>query len=99
MDAQNTCIYTYNTFINPHQPPWRTLGSIGSSGEEVLLDHNAILREHGYVSVGVVKLSHDHAWLAYTVDTSGDDTYDAGECVGATSMALSEGNCLVIVRR
>lgn len=72
---------THNTVIT--QPTTIAhIGSTRSSGEEVLLDHNAILRKHGYVSVGVVKLSHDHTWLAYTVDTSGDDSYDAGLWVG-----------------
>ena len=43
--------------------------------EEVLLDENVQARGHSYFRVGGMEVSHDHALLAYAVDTTGDEKY------------------------
>ncbi|HKW13748.1 MAG TPA: oligopeptidase B, partial [Candidatus Krumholzibacteria bacterium] len=43
--------------------------------EEILLDENAMAAGHSYFHVGVREVSPDHRLLAYTVDTSGGETY------------------------
>jgi oligopeptidase B len=43
--------------------------------EEILLDENALAAGHSYFHVGVREVSPDHRLLAYTVDTSGGETY------------------------
>ncbi|SER09483.1 oligopeptidase B [Azotobacter beijerinckii] len=42
--------------------------------EELLLDPNA-LADGGYLSLGAFEISPDHARLAYSLDTSGDEIY------------------------
>lgn len=43
--------------------------------EEIILDENQLARGHSYFHVGVREVSRDHRLLAYTVDTSGAETY------------------------
>jgi len=48
--------------------------SVDESREELLLDPNA-LAAGGYLSLGAFSVSPDHARLAYSLDTSGDEIY------------------------
>jgi oligopeptidase B len=43
--------------------------------EEVLLNANEIMKDHRYLAVNIVKLSSDHQFVAYTLDTTGEETY------------------------
>jgi oligopeptidase B len=43
--------------------------------EQILLDENALARDHDYFALGVYRVSPDHALLAYGVDTKGDERY------------------------
>ena len=43
--------------------------------EEVILDHNALARGKKYFDVGLHAISPDHAHLAYSTDTKGDERY------------------------
>jgi oligopeptidase B len=44
-------------------------------GEEVLLDHDALARDHSFYSVGGVSVSLDGTLLAYSTDTVGNERY------------------------
>ncbi|KAL8142306.1 LOW QUALITY PROTEIN: hypothetical protein V2J09_015338 [Rumex salicifolius] len=46
-----------------------------STGEEILLDWNEIVRKYGYVHVGTCRISPDHNFLAYTLDTTGAEQF------------------------
>ncbi|WP_137820255.1 S9 family peptidase [Pseudomonas sp. 2FG] len=48
--------------------------SVDESREELLLDPNA-LAAGGFLSLGAFTISQDHARLAYSLDTSGDEIY------------------------
>ncbi len=52
----------------------RKKGSLEAE-EEVLLDENRLAEGHDYFNIGVFKVSPDHSLLAYSVDTSGSETY------------------------
>uniref|UniRef100_A0A8I6YGP8 Prolyl endopeptidase n=1 Tax=Hordeum vulgare subsp. vulgare TaxID=112509 RepID=A0A8I6YGP8_HORVV len=43
--------------------------------EEVLLDWNMIAEKFGYVHIGSCRISPDHRFLAYTLDTSGGELF------------------------
>jgi oligopeptidase B len=43
--------------------------------EKVLLDQNALAEGHDYFGLGAFKASPDHQLLAYSVDTTGSETY------------------------
>ncbi|CAM0951838.1 unnamed protein product [Alopecurus aequalis] len=43
--------------------------------EEVLLDWNEIAEKFGYVHIGSCRISPDHRFLAYTLDTSGGELF------------------------
>jgi oligopeptidase B len=43
--------------------------------EEVILDENELAEGNEYLSVGVFRISPDHKLLAYSVDTSGTETF------------------------
>jgi oligopeptidase B len=45
--------------------------------EQVLLDENALAAAAGseYFAVGTAAVSHDHSWLAYSTDYTGDEKY------------------------
>jgi oligopeptidase B len=45
------------------------------SSEEVLLDLNALAAGHGYFRMGAFEVSPDHRLLAYSVDTSGAESF------------------------
>ncbi|CAK9142472.1 unnamed protein product [Ilex paraguariensis] len=47
----------------------------GFGREEVLLDWNEIAERYGYVHVGTCRVSPDHNYLAYTVDTTGGEQF------------------------
>ena len=44
-------------------------------GEQVLLDHDALARDHDFYSVGGVSVSPDGTLLAYSTDTVGNERY------------------------
>ena len=50
----------------------------GEPGEEeqVLLDENALAAGSDYFAVGSAAVSHDHSWLAYSTDRTGDEKYE-----------------------
>ncbi|XP_074268263.1 uncharacterized protein LOC141591729 isoform X1 [Silene latifolia] len=43
--------------------------------EEMLLDWNEIAEKYGYVHVGTCRISHDHNFLAYTLDINGSECF------------------------
>lgn len=45
------------------------------AGEEILLDLNKMAEEHDYLDLGVFSVSPDHKFLAYSIDTAGDEKY------------------------
>ncbi len=47
----------------------------GSLIEEILLDENEVAKHHSYFHLGSYALSVDQHFLAYTVDTQGDEFY------------------------
>ncbi|XP_058183759.1 uncharacterized protein LOC131301459 [Rhododendron vialii] len=48
----------------------------GRSGkEEILLDWNEIAEQYGYVNVGTCRVSPNHNFLAYTLDTTGGENF------------------------
>ena len=48
----------------------------GASGEQILLDQNVLAEGHDYFALGTFELTVDHRFLAYAVDTSGDEVYE-----------------------
>ncbi|XP_020694066.1 uncharacterized protein LOC110107955 isoform X2 [Dendrobium catenatum] len=44
-------------------------------GEEVLLDWNEIAEQFGYVHIGTCRVSPDHRFVAYTLDTFGSEMF------------------------
>lgn len=44
--------------------------------EQILLDQNLLAEGHQYFALGTFELSADHRFLAYAVDTSGDEVYE-----------------------
>ncbi|KAF8781070.1 hypothetical protein HU200_001043 [Digitaria exilis] len=47
----------------------------GLEKEQVLLDWNEVAEKNGYVHIGSCRISPDHRFLAYTVDTSGGELF------------------------
>ncbi|XP_058112464.1 uncharacterized protein LOC131255693 [Magnolia sinica] len=47
----------------------------GFGKEEVLLDWNEIAEQFGYVHIGTCRVSPDHKFLAYTLDTTGGELF------------------------
>lgn len=45
------------------------------AAEQLLLDENALAAGQSYFALGVFEVSPDHRYLAYSVDTTGDETY------------------------
>eukprot|EP01135_Chromosphaera_perkinsii_P002243 Nk52_evm29s221 gene=Nk52_evmTU29s221 len=47
--------------------------------EEILLDLNDVLNhfQYKYAALGLIKLSHDHNMMAFTIDNSGSETFSA----------------------
>ncbi|MGA8979950.1 MAG: S9 family peptidase [Pedococcus sp.] len=44
-------------------------------GEQVLLDGNLEAQGHDFFALGALSISPDHRWLAYAVDTEGDERF------------------------
>ncbi|HEX6790790.1 MAG TPA: S9 family peptidase [Candidatus Krumholzibacteria bacterium] len=59
----------YEIFCRRHGDP-------AGAPEEILLDENEVAKGRAYFHSGVREVSPDHRLLAYTVDTSGAETYD-----------------------
>ncbi|MCH9024026.1 MAG: S9 family peptidase [candidate division Zixibacteria bacterium] len=53
----------------------RKKGSLDAD-EEIILNVNIIAEGHEYCAVGVYEISPSHQLLAYSIDTSGSETYD-----------------------
>lgn len=47
----------------------------GFGKEEILLDWNGIAEQFGYVHIGTCRISPDHKFLAYTMDTAGSEIF------------------------
>ncbi|MHB2148954.1 S9 family peptidase [Calditrichota bacterium LG25] len=52
----------------------RKKGSLEAE-EEVILDENELARGHKYFNLGVFEVSPNHRFLAFSVDTTGSETY------------------------
>jgi oligopeptidase B len=52
----------------------RKKGSLAAP-EEVLLDENVLAQGQKYFRIGILEVSRDHKLLAYSTDTSGNETY------------------------
>ncbi|RYE06507.1 MAG: S9 family peptidase [Rickettsiaceae bacterium] len=52
----------------------RKLGQDGN--EEILLDVNKLARDNKFVAIGDFSISPDHKLMAYSVNVSGDESYD-----------------------
>jgi oligopeptidase B len=50
-------------------------GGDGTGGTELLLDPSDAAAASGYVELGVQEVSPDERWLAYSLDTTGDEVY------------------------
>ena len=46
------------------------------ANEEIILNVNDLAESHEFFSIGILEVSHNHELLAYSVDTSGSETYD-----------------------
>jgi oligopeptidase B len=49
--------------------------SADTATEQLLLDQNVEAADHSFFDVGTFEVSHDHALLAWSADTSGDEHY------------------------
>jgi len=49
--------------------------AIDESSEQLLLDLNQLATEHDFLQLGDFSVSPDHNWLAYSLDTQGNETY------------------------
>jgi len=47
----------------------------GTGREQVLLDENVLAKPHDYFDLGLFRVSPDHRYLAYSIDTSGNERY------------------------
>jgi oligopeptidase B len=52
----------------------RKKGTLEAS-EEILLDQNELAAEHEYFEIGIMRISLDHSLLAFSVDTTGSESY------------------------
>jgi len=52
----------------------RKKGSLDAP-EQILIDLNTLAQGHEYLDLGADKISPDHRYLAYTIDTSGSEDY------------------------
>ena len=70
--------YWYYSRIGAGQEYWTHCRRRASmeAPEEILLDENLLAADHEYLSVDGWAISPDHRYLAYAIDTSGDERYD-----------------------
>ena len=52
----------------------RKKGSLQAE-EEILLDENELAKGHKFFAIGVFQVSPNHRYLAYSIDTTGSETY------------------------
>jgi len=71
----NSFYYTRREEGKQYQIYGRKEGSL-EAPEQVLLDVNKLAEGHEYCNLGVYSVSPDHSSLAYSVDTTGAETYD-----------------------
>ncbi len=75
-------------------------GEPGPSGEQVLLDENALAAGSPYLALGDLAVSPGHGRLAYSTDTTGDERYtlrfhslpEPGAAIGGTTGTGPGGN-------
>ncbi|MDY3127184.1 MAG: S9 family peptidase, partial [Corynebacterium sp.] len=60
---------------DPWQPPVIVEGEV-PVGEQVYLDSNELAQGHEFFSLGAASLTESGRFLAYSVDTAGDETFD-----------------------
>lgn len=48
----------------------------GRGREQILLDENELAKPHDFFDLGLFKVSPDHRYVAYSVDTEGNERYD-----------------------
>ena len=65
----------YVRTVEGQQYPIRCRKLVGTDSEEILLDENELAVGHDYLRVGVFRVSPNHKLLAYSVDTSGAESY------------------------
>ena len=66
--------YTRTEEGKPYKIYCRKQGSL-EADEEILLDQNELAAGHDYCEIGVYRASPNHRLLAYSLDTSGAETY------------------------
>jgi len=66
----------YSRTVEGQQYPLHCRRPIGGGEEQVLLDVNAVAAGHDYCQLGLVAVSPDETRLAYSVDTTGDETHE-----------------------
>jgi len=64
----------YPRFYRCQRPTPPSL-AIDESSEQLLLDLNQLATEHEFLQLGDFSVSPDHNWLAYSLDTQGNETY------------------------
>jgi oligopeptidase B len=80
----------YTRFVTGGEQPLFCRKPNGGSGEQVLIDGNALAKPHSYFRIGGVSHSRDHTRIAYARDTKGSEYYElhildaaSGEALGA----------------
>ncbi len=63
--------------------------------EELLLDLNALAQGHDYLSLGLMKVSPDHRYLAYALDTEGSEEYEVWVKDTTNGQLLPDSICKV----
>eukprot|EP01134_Creolimax_fragrantissima_P000088 CFRG0088T1 len=58
--------------------------------EHILIDQNLLVEKYSYLSIDSIKMSHDHSMLAFTMDTTGDESFSA------VIVDLNDGGCRVV---
>ena len=66
----------YSRTIEGQQYPLHCRRPLGGGDEQVMLDVNALAEGHEFCQLGLVAVSPDETRLAYSVDTTGDETHE-----------------------
>jgi protease II len=56
-------------------PPWASHDSGTFNATQVLVDQNKEAMAHPYICINLLKVSSDNRMLAFTMDTTGDDSF------------------------
>ena len=79
----------YTRFITGGQHPLFCRRPRGGSEEQVLIDGNALAKEHAYFRISNVAHSPDHKLIAYAVDTKGSEFCTVHVVEAATGVILN----------